>query len=159
MRRHRTAVIPLDAETVQGQPAGLVSRLLVAVVDALVVIGMAVGVYAGTAALLFAWNPRSFVFPDWPAGVVLVVAGSLEVGYLTVAWWVAGRSYGCVLLGLRVVDAAGDTLPLTRAFLRAVLCTIFPLGLAWCALDPRGRAVHDLVLRSRVIYDWRQHNI
>ena len=159
MRRQHAETMPPDAEAVQGQSAGLVSRLLAAAVDAVVVLGLAAATYLGAAAVVFAWNPRTFSMPNWPPGLVLAVGGAIEIGYLTVAWWIGGRSYGGVLLGLRVVDSAGETIPFGRAFVRAVLCTLFPLGLAWCALDVRGRAVHDLVVRSRVIYDWRQHRI
>jgi uncharacterized RDD family membrane protein YckC len=148
--------MPAEAEAVQGGPAGLASRLLAAAVDAIVVGSLLVATYAGAAVLLFAWNPRTFTLPNWPAGLVLALAGSLELGYLTLAWWIGGRSYGCVLMGLRVVDSAGATLPLRRAFVRALLCTLFPLGLAWCAVDARSRAVHDVVARSRAVYDWRQ---
>src|SRR5690242_16619070 len=155
MAQHPATMSP-EAEAVQGGSAGLASRLLAAVVDAIVVGSLVVGVYVATAVLLFAWNPRSFSLPNWPAGLVLAVSGALELGYLTVAWWIGGRSYGCVLMGLRVVDAAGQTLPLRRTFLRALLCTLFPLGLAWCAVDAQNRAVHDLVARSRAVYDWRQ---
>lgn len=152
------ATMPAEAEAVQGGPAGLASRLLAAGVDAVVVGSLVVGVYVGAAVLIFAWDPRSFSLPNWPTGLVLAVAGTLELGYLTIAWWIGGRSYGCVLMGLRVVDSAGETLPLRRTFLRAAICTCFPLGLAWCAVDRRSRAVHDLVARSRVVYDWRQRS-
>ena len=154
-REHPTTMSP-DAEALQGRPAGLVSRVLASIIDVAVVGCLAAAAYLATAALLFAWNPRAFTFPNWPTWLVLAVTGSLAVGYLTVGWWIGGRTYGCVLIGLRVVSTSKDTLPLTRSFLRAVICSLFPLGLAWCAVDADGRAVHDRVVHSLVIYDWRQ---
>jgi len=46
------------------------------------------------------------------------------------------------------------TLRGARAFFRAVVCAVFPLGLLWCAVDRKRRAIHDLLLRTRVVYDW-----
>ena len=60
-------------------------------------------------------------------------------------------------MGLRVVDRRGRDLRFVPALVRAGVCTFFPLGLAWCAVDVRSRAVHDLAVRSRVVYDWRRH--
>jgi uncharacterized RDD family membrane protein YckC len=79
----------------------------------------------------------------------------LAAAYLTVGWWIAGRTYGCAVMGLRVVGRDSRDLRFTPALLRAVVCVLFPLGLVWCLLDRRARAVHDLLVGSRVIYDWR----
>jgi uncharacterized RDD family membrane protein YckC len=57
-------------------------------------------------------------------------------------------------MGLRVTDRSGGRLRGPRAFLRAVVCAAFPVGLVWCGIDRRGRALHDLLLGSRVTYDW-----
>jgi uncharacterized RDD family membrane protein YckC len=43
-----------------------------------------------------------------------------------------------------------------RALARAVLSTLFPIGLVWCAIDRQHRAVHDLLLGTSVVYDWRR---
>ena len=78
----------------------------------------------------------------------------LLVAYLTFSWTVSGRTIGAQVMGLRVMDPSGKRLGSPRAFLRAVLCAVFPVGLLWCAIDRRGRAIHDLLVRSRVTYDW-----
>jgi uncharacterized RDD family membrane protein YckC len=57
-------------------------------------------------------------------------------------------------MGIRVVTGTRNRLGLTRAFGRAVLCVAFPVGLLWCAATRERRAVHDLALRTSVIYDW-----
>jgi hypothetical protein len=36
--------------------------------------------------------------------------------------------------------------------LRAIACVVFPVGLAWVAVDDQRRSVQDLLFRSRVIY-------
>jgi uncharacterized RDD family membrane protein YckC len=40
------------------------------------------------------------------------------------------------------------------AFVRALVASIFPIGLLWCAIDRRNRAIHDLLTGSTVVYDW-----
>jgi uncharacterized RDD family membrane protein YckC len=79
------------------------------------------------------------------------------VVYLTVAWWMAGRTIGDHLWGLRVTSRNGALLGVFRAFVRAVTCALFPVGLLWCAVDRDRRSLHDLALRSSVVYDWLPH--
>ena len=57
-------------------------------------------------------------------------------------------------MGLRVTDRSGGKLHGPRALLRAVVCAAFPVGLVWCAIDRRSRALHDLLVGSQVTYDW-----
>ena len=78
----------------------------------------------------------------------------LLVVYLTFSWTVSGRTLGAQVMGLRVIDLRGGKLRSPRALLRAILCAAFPVGLLWCAVDRRGRAIHDLLVRSHVTYDW-----
>ena len=48
----------------------------------------------------------------------------------------------------------GRKLRVVGAFVRAVFCTAFPIGLLWCAVSPANRSVQDVVLRTSVVYDW-----
>ena len=75
--------------------------------------------------------------------------------YLTVAWWLSGRSYGCLVMGLRVVNHRGGPLHLAGAFVRALFCAALPIGLLWVAVSRENRSVQDTVLRTSVIYDWQ----
>jgi uncharacterized RDD family membrane protein YckC len=151
---HPASSLPRDAEALQGRTAGLVSRTLAAVIDAVVVSAVLLGMYVAIAGAVFVWNPRTFAFPSWSGIVTLTSAWFVATAYLTVGWWTAGRTCGCTMMGLRVVGQRGRGLRFAQALLRAAVCTVFPLGLAWSALDTRSRAVHDLVVRSRVVYDW-----
>lgn len=155
MTHHHTSPVPHAAKALQGQPAGLVSRSVASVIDAAVVAAALTTLYAAIAAALFVWNPRGFDLPSWSGVVSLTSAWVVAIVYLTVGWWTAGRTCGCAVMGLRVVDRRGRGLKFVPALLRAVVCTFFPLGLVWCAVDVRARAVHDLAVRSRVVYDWR----
>ena len=74
--------------------------------------------------------------------------------YLTVAWSLSGRTYGDHLMGLRVVDRHGRTPRPLRAFVRALLYVVFPIGLLWCIGNRSRRTLQDRVLGTSVIYDW-----
>jgi uncharacterized RDD family membrane protein YckC len=151
---HPASSLPKEAEALQGRPAGLVSRGVAAVIDAVVVSSVLLGVYVAVAGALFVWNPRSFSFPSWSAIVTLTSAWLVAAAYLTIGWWTAGRTCGCTVMGLRVVGRRDGGLRFLQALVRAAVCTLFPIGLVWSVVDPRSRAVHDLVVRSQVVYDW-----
>jgi uncharacterized RDD family membrane protein YckC len=146
---------PHEVEVLQGHAAGLVSRSIAAVIDAAVVALMLLGLYAAVSAAILVWDPRGFALPAWSGVVTWTTAGLVATGYLSVGWWTAGRTFGCAVMGLRVQSRDGDVVRLWRAVLRALVCIFFPFGLVWSAVDGRSRAVHDLLVGSRVIYDWR----
>ena len=138
----------------QGHPAGLVSRSFAAILDLVITVVAMLLLYLGVAATAFVLRPRAFRWPDPGA---LSLGGAwwvLLVVYLTFSWTVSGRTLGAQLMGLRVIGPSGERLRSPRAFLRAVLCATFPVGLLWCAIDRRGRAIHDLLVGSQVTYDW-----
>ena len=67
---------------------------------------------------------------------------------------VADEPFGKSVLGLRVVSSRDVGLPLWRAFVRAFLCALFPIGLFWSAVSSRNESVQDLLVRTTVVYDW-----
>jgi uncharacterized RDD family membrane protein YckC len=130
-----------------------------AVIDLVVtVVGVLLG-YVAVSAIAFALRPRAF---EWP-GLGPFSFGGIWVAvlilYLTIGWTVTGRTIGKQAMGLRVTDARGRRLRGGVALGRALIAGIFPFGLLWCAIDRRNRALHDLITRSRVVYDWlpRRH--
>jgi uncharacterized RDD family membrane protein YckC len=40
------------------------------------------------------------------------------------------------------------------AFIRAFLSVLFPIGLFWSAVSSRSASVQDLLVRTKVVYDW-----
>ena len=101
------SVVPSEARAYQGRPAGLVTRLLANTIDALCVVAAVLAGYAGFNALLFMLRPRNFEFVGSSVLMSLVVASAVAAVYLTVAWWITGRTYGDHLMGLRVVGPGG----------------------------------------------------
>jgi uncharacterized RDD family membrane protein YckC len=146
--------IPKEARAYQGHRAGQVSRLLAAGVDLAVTVTTLVVLYAAWSALLFVLDPRGFQFPtpsplaDWFAGMAVLTV------YLTASWSTTGRSFGQQLMALRVVNLHGALLRVPLAFLRAVFCVVFPVGLFWVAFSRQNRSLQDVVLRTSVIHDW-----
>ena len=141
----------------QGAPAGLVSRGIADAVDVAVVLILLVVGYLSLCAVLFMFRPRTFSFPEpgryWSMSLGAVAA----VIYLAFGWYVSGRTPGKQLTGLRVAGASGAALTFPIAVLRAVLCVVFPIGLLWSAFSVKNASVQDLLLRTRVVYDWRKH--
>jgi uncharacterized RDD family membrane protein YckC len=147
-------VIPAEARPVQGRRAGIASRLLAVAIDVLVVVVLVAAAYGAWAGLLFVLRGRSFTFPTVTLGVAITIGTVIFVIYCAIGWSSAGRTYGAQVLGLRVVDKRTSRLRPVTSLVRAVLCVVFPVGLAWCAIDAKNRSVQDLLLGTSVIYDW-----
>lgn len=148
--------IPVGARPYQGRRAGVVTRFLAAGLDGVVVGVASAAIYLGWAGFLFLLNPRDFHFPEHR--LVLGLAGlfAMAVIYQTVAWTISGRTYGGHVMGLRVVSRRNTRPPLALSFMRAVISTIFPIGLFWSAVSRQRRSVADVLLRTSVVYDWTE---
>jgi uncharacterized RDD family membrane protein YckC len=137
-----------------GRNAGIVTRAMAGVVDGLVVVLVLVVVWAGSTAVRFVARPTHFTAPSpsWAAigGVSCVIA----VFYLASSWATSGRTVGDQLLGLRVVGRAGGPVRWWASAVRAAAYVVLPIGLAWSIVDRQNRSVQDLVLGTRVTYDW-----
>ena len=111
-------------------------------------------IYLSVSGAKFIWSPTRFSWPEPPLLLSVSAEGVLAIGYLTAGWAISGRTFGKSLLGLRVVSLRGRLLGWTRAFVRAVFCVFFPVGLFWVLFSPSRRSLQDIALRSMVIYDW-----
>jgi uncharacterized RDD family membrane protein YckC len=148
------SAVPREARAYQGQRAGMVTRTIAATVDAVVVLlVVAVGLLSVNA-FAFLLDPRGFRVVGSSQAVLVGMALVTAVVYLAGTWAMVGRSYGCHVMGLRVVDRRGRSPRLTTALLRAVLCVFFPVGLVWCGVVRSRKSLQDLVLRTSVVYDW-----
>ena len=149
------SAVPREARGYQGEGAGLVTRLLAAMIDGLTVAAALVAAYAGANLALFLIDPRGFEFASLSALSDVTTALAVCIVYLAGAWSITGRTYGDHVMGLRVVDGHGARVRPIRSLIRAVLCVGFPIGLLWCAVSPSRRSVQDALLRTSVVYDWR----
>jgi uncharacterized RDD family membrane protein YckC len=149
--------LPREARPYQGRPAGVVTRVVAAVIDSLVVgVALLIG-YFGFAGLLFLVNPRGFSLPASGLFLSVAMAGIVAGVYLTVAWWLGGRTYGYLVMGLRLLGRHGGQPGFVLSAIRATLCVLFPIGVLWVAVSSRSRSVQDVLLGTRVVYDWQPH--
>jgi len=139
--------------TAPDRPAGIVTRILAALIDGVVVAALTGAVFGAVVAGMFVVNPVSFRWPHGLLAEASLVTVGVAVGYLTVGWATAGRTVGGAVLGVRVVANGGGRIGWTRSACRALLCVLVPLGLLWVAVSARRRSVQDLVVRSTVLYD------
>lgn len=158
MTAARISAIPVEARHYQGAAAGIVTRIVANALDALVVGVTLAGGYAAYVALRLVLTPRTFrrVEPSWWWLLEAFLVGL--VAYLTAAWWISGRTFGGNVMGIRVTRGDGARLGLVRSFARAATSVLFPIGLLWCVAGPGHRSLQDLVLRTRVVYDWRSRS-
>jgi len=135
-------------------PAGIVTRTLACVLDALVVVMMLIALWAGWSVVTFLARPARFTLPSPSWALVVLVGSSAAIVYLAAGWGVSGRTYGAQVLGLRVMRTGLRPLGWPRSLLRSVTCVVFPLGLAWTVLDRGNRSLQDVLCASTVVYDW-----
>ncbi|MGE0027905.1 MAG: RDD family protein [Thermoleophilia bacterium] len=151
-REPRGAVI--DAPGDATSRAGMLSRLGATVIDSVVVVllGLLILIVIGSIRLLWTSGGFDLGFADGiPIRVGAVV---LLLAYLTYGWGLDGRTVGKLLWGLRVLDEDGSDLSFRRAFVRAVLVVIFPIGLLWAAVSRTSASVQDLIVSTVVVHDW-----
>ena len=146
--------VPREARAYQGRRAGMVTRTIAAGVDSGVVLLLVAAGVLGLNGLYFVLDPLRFRFVATSPAVVATAVLVTAVLYLAGTWSIVGRSYGCRLMGLRIVYRQGHSPRLWLALVRATFCVVFPLGLLWCVLGRSRRSLQDLVLRTSVVYDW-----
>jgi uncharacterized RDD family membrane protein YckC len=132
----------------------MVTRAIAATVDAVVVLLVVTVGLLSVNAFVFVLDPRGFRVVGSSQSVLVGIALATAVVYLAGTWAMVGRSYGCHVMGLRIVDRRGRSPRLVTAVLRAVLCVFFPLGLVWCGVVRSRKSLQDLLLGTSVVYDW-----
>jgi uncharacterized RDD family membrane protein YckC len=136
----------------RGDPAGVVSRCLAALVDALVVAGIGLVLQFAFGGLRLLADGPPFRMPDLSAWLTGALGWVVAVLYLAVCWASTGGTVGAWLLGLRVTGRTGRLLGVPRALVRAVLCIVLPVGLLWIPFSRRNASVQDVVMASTVRY-------
>jgi uncharacterized RDD family membrane protein YckC len=136
--------------------AGVASRGIALVVDALAILGisLALGAAAGLVGLLVGG-----IRPHWLAGTLLGVAGIVvAAGYFVLFWQTAGQTPGMRLMHVRVLPGRlGDRLTVWGALVRTLglALAIIPcfLGFVPALFDRRRRALPDYLAGTVVVYD------
>lgn len=143
-----------QARALQGNRAGIVSRVIADGIDYLISFAIYLGMLVGVAVTEYLLTQNKFQIPDPPVFVSVVVPWFILVIYLAAGWGGTGRTFGKSVMGLRVVTRAGLRIPPRRAILRALLCATFPWVILWVVVSRRNLGLHDIVFRTSVVYDW-----
>ena len=140
------------------QYAGVVSRGIAFVLDALVAVLVATVGFQLTIAVLSTVRVTSPSLSG--SGKAFGLAATVPLvfaAYCAGSWALLGRTPGMMLLGLRVVRSDGSTPGIWRSIIRALsywISAILMLGFAWIAVDRRRQGFHDKLARTFVVYDW-----
>lgn len=133
------------------RPAFFGERLQAASVDLLTLAG-----FAAVAIYFAARLARVSLFgllPAWPYFALFL--GFFGLSYASWFTGLTGQTLGKILFRLRVVDSAGAPLGHSRAALRAALGAVgsaLLLGALPIFFDPARRALHDRLLKTRVVH-------
>ncbi len=155
------------ALTMAGTYAGYVSRLVAFIIDVtLLLLGLALAstFITSTLSLFGALDVvRQFLnsgslMADISLALLALSNFFAVTGYGVLFWTLTGSTPGHVLLGLRVVDNAGDRLSFWQSVRRMigayVAGFILFIGFIWPLVDKRRQGWHDKIGSTFVVYDW-----
>ena len=144
------------ARAMQGRRAGIVTRLLAGAVDVGVAFVLYTAVLYAYAVIHYLLTSKPLELPTPDTWVRAVVAGAVTFFYLVSAWASTGRTIGSQILGVAVVTDRGGALSTRRAAGRAIVCMLIGgPSLVWILVSRKNAAIHDLLCRTAVVYDWR----
>jgi len=144
----------LEAPAAPRRRAGFVSRAAADGVDFVIVWLISALVLLGIGLTRYVITSKPFELPRPDLGVTSTAGLILLTAYLAWGWASTGRTPGKALLGLRVVTSNGAGLGVGRATARAAICALFPIFLVWALVSKKNAAIHDLLLKTAVVYDW-----
>ncbi len=148
---------PLGRTQISGYYAGPLSRLVAYLIDSFAVFSGAGLISAAIVGSINVVLAADFQW-DWRAGVLGFLAFSIWFFlYFWVGVAISGRTPGMGVAGIKVVSADGSPVSPGHAALRALVLPISAVtvvGLLGVVFDANQRALHDLVAKTAVVYDW-----
>jgi len=135
--------------------AGFVSRGIADLIDA-VIVWVAAALLALGAAILRSVLVGSVLELPRLGAIAAIALPLVFVLYLWVFWTATGRTLGKLTMGLRLVTKSGGPVSSARAFGRALVCVVFPLGLVWAIVSTRSASLQDVMFGTAVVYDWNR---
>jgi uncharacterized RDD family membrane protein YckC len=146
----------MSRASVTGRYAGPVSRAAAAAID----VGVVLASYSiGVGIAGFLLDAIFDVSLEEGTGVVAsVVLLGWAASYVAIGTAVAGRTAGKAVVGLKVVSRDGRPVRPVAAVVRVIAfplsTSLFGLGALLIVLRRDHRALHDLLARTAVVYDW-----
>ena len=143
---------------VSGHYAGVFTRLAAFIIDWFVIVFAYGLILGGTRFVLEALFSVEFDLSSGDAIWWWVGFGAWAFVYLTVGLSITGRTVGKGLLGLRVVTRQGEPIgpgrAAARVFVMPLSFALLGLGFLGIILGRERRALHDVISRCAVVYDW-----
>jgi uncharacterized RDD family membrane protein YckC len=149
-------------ETLYGQYAGFVTRLIAYIIDQLIIAGVISLVTVVAGFVMQSLNINELIGAQRIAQVIMfILALVLIICFLILYnigfWMLAGQTPGKRLMGLRIVRTDGERITIGPAIRRWVgywLSAILFLGYLWVLVDDRRQALHDKLAGTLVVYAW-----
>lgn len=155
---HRTRAAPVEdpaslpPDRIRSH-AGAVTRAVALALDMGLVTLVAV---QGLTALIALLSTVVDPVPAWLVGSATIVSLALAPVYLTLSWWLAGRTFGGNLAGFVVCAEDGSQLTFPRAALRAVIgvgaVPLWAVGMLRSGSDAQRRGWLEILTRTRTPY-------
>jgi uncharacterized RDD family membrane protein YckC len=134
------------------QPAGALSRILAATVDAALIVALDAAVLYFTLRLLGLATAQTLELPILPLLAFFLL---LNGGYFIAFTAVGGQSIGKMAVGIKVISQEESAVPIGRATVRtlAYLVSALPLGAGFLSavISGDGLALHDRLAHTRVV--------
>jgi uncharacterized RDD family membrane protein YckC len=143
--------------SVSGHYAGAISRAAAAALDGLLIGGLYTLGVAGLSFLLEMFTSKSLTGDrSTPLGIAAFAIWAFSYVFVSLA--ITGRTIGKGLAGLRVVRADGSAPGVRTMFVRTLAFPLsvlfFGIGLLMIVVQREHRALHDLIAKTCVVYDW-----
>jgi uncharacterized RDD family membrane protein YckC len=143
--------------SVSGHYAGAISRAAAAAIDGLLIAGLYTLGVAGFGYLLEMFTSTSLT-GDLSTLLGIAAFAIWAFSYVFISLAITGRTIGKGLAGLRVVRADGTAPGVRTMFVRTLVFPLsvifFGIGLLLIVVQREHRAVHDLIAKTCVVYDW-----
>lgn len=152
---------PAPLKSVDGRVAGFITRLLAYLTDVLTLV-----VIIGAGAWLFSLVDQFVqeIIPSAnPASVAAIFALLVPLiitFYFVMFWSLTGRTFGKMIMGLRIIGPEGHPPTVGKSFIRligyGVSMLAFWMGYLWILVDDDRQAWHDHMANTWVIYDFER---
>ena len=145
-----------------GHYAGLFSRAIAFVIDALI-IALALAVIPWLIQILLDSVGIGSLTTRWMQGVVRLLASGIfgavfTYSYYAFFWFFAGMTLGNAVMGIRVIRINGHRVGPLRTLIRLIgyVISLIPLGLGffWILIDDRRQGWQDKLAKTYVVYAW-----
>lgn len=150
----------MSAETLKGQYAGFISRLVAFGIDVVIITAslVALGWLVNAAMRLFGAQDLSQLEIIQRAAISGIAAIAYTAGYNIFFWSLASQTPGKILLGLIITTPDGRPISFGQS-IRRYIGYIFSiaalwLGFLWILVDDRRQGWHDKFAGTVVVYSW-----